>query len=74
MPCFELEALEKFLVSTTYYVEAANAQEAEALCRAGKIAYEHSSIEEGDEEWIETVSITETTDPPVDPQTSSRTS
>jgi hypothetical protein len=57
MPKFRVEALEKFIVRTTYIVEAASPEEAEAACKAGQIAYDESSIEEGDEEWIETVFV-----------------
>ena len=57
MPKYRIEALEKFVVRTTYYVEAKNRKEAETLCKAGKVAYEDSRIEEGDEEWLETVSV-----------------
>jgi hypothetical protein len=59
MPRYEVEALEKFIVRTFYHVEAANAEEAEALCKAGKVAYDDKTIEEGDEEWLETVSVEE---------------
>lgn len=59
MPRYRIEALEKFVVRTVYVVEAANAQLAEAKCRAGEVAYDEKTIEEGDEEWLETVSIEE---------------
>jgi hypothetical protein len=57
MPQYRVEALEKFIVRTVYVVEAHDAQAAEAKCKAGDVAYDQSSIEEGDEEWLETVSI-----------------
>ena len=57
MARYRVEALEKFIVRTTYYVEADDAQQAELLCKSGETAYDKSSIEEGDEEWLETVSI-----------------
>ena len=57
MPKYRVEALEKFIVRTTYHVEAKNPKQAEALCRAGKVAYDDSRIEEGDEQWLETVSV-----------------
>jgi hypothetical protein len=61
MPRYRVEALEKFVVRTFYHVEAAaNEEEAEALCKAGEVAYDDKIIEEGDEEWIETVSVEET--------------
>ena len=59
MPRYRVEALEKFVVRTEYVVEAANAQQAEAKCRAGEVAYDEKTIEEGDEEWLETVAIEE---------------
>lgn len=59
MPRYRVEALEKFVVRTVYVVEAANAQQAEAQCRAGEVAYDEKTIEEGDEEWLETVSVEE---------------
>ena len=62
MARYRVEALEKFLVRTTYLVEAANADEAEQLCRSGGMPYESHAIEEGDEEWIETLSVESTGD------------
>jgi len=59
MPRFRVEALEKFVVRTIYVVDAADAEQAEAQCRAGDVAYDHHSVEEGDEEWLETVSVEE---------------
>jgi hypothetical protein len=58
MPRYEVEALEKFVVRTVYVVTARSPQQAENLCRSGRVSYEKPQIEEGDEEWIETVSIT----------------
>ncbi len=58
MPKYRVEALEKFVVRTTYYVEAKNRKDAEKLCRDGEVAYDDKTIEEGDEEWLETVSVT----------------
>ena len=57
MPKYRVEALEKFVVRTVYHVEADNPDEAEALCKSGDVAYDEKTIEEGDEEWIETVSV-----------------
>jgi hypothetical protein len=57
MPKYRIEALEKFVVRTVYFVEAKTKRQAEKMCREGKIAYDEKTIEEGDEEWIETVSI-----------------
>jgi len=57
MPQYRVEALEKFVVCTVYLVEAADPQQAEAKCKAGEVAYDESSIEEGDEEWLVTVSV-----------------
>ncbi len=37
MPKYRIEALETFVVRTTYYVEASGPKRAEALCRAGKV-------------------------------------
>ena len=54
MPHYRVEALEKFVVRAVYLVEADSAGQAELLCRRGEVAYEHSSIDEGDEEWLET--------------------
>jgi hypothetical protein len=53
MAQYRIEALEKFIVRTTYTVEAGSPEEAEKLCKAGKVAYDDKSIEEGDEEWLE---------------------
>ena len=57
MPQYRVEALEKFIVRTVYIVEASDPQDSEAKCKAGEIAYDESSTEEGDEEWLETVSV-----------------
>ena len=57
MPMYEVEALEKFIVRTTYLVKADCPEQAEQLCKFGKVSYESKEIEEGDEEWIKTVSI-----------------
>jgi hypothetical protein len=57
---FNVVALEKFVVRTFYYaIEASTPEEAEELCRTGQVAYDEKHIEEGDEEWIETLSIEE---------------
>ena len=57
MPRFRIEALEKFVVRTVYFVDADDPEQAEALCKSSQIAYEQKTIEEGDEEWLETVSV-----------------
>lgn len=57
MPTYRIEALEKFVVRTEYVVEADSPEQAEQLCKSGEVAYEDKTIEEGDEEWLETVSI-----------------
>lgn len=57
MPKYRVEALEKFVVRTIYNVEASSPDEAEKLCKSGNAAYDDKTIEEGDEEWIETVSV-----------------
>jgi hypothetical protein len=57
MPKYHVEALEKFVVRTTYCVEAESPEQAEKLCKSGNVAYDSKSTEEGDEEWLETVSI-----------------
>jgi len=59
MPSYRIEALEKFLVRTIYYVDAVNEQEAVRKCEAGDVPYEEHVIEEGDDEWIETLSVNE---------------
>ncbi len=57
MPLYRIEALEKSVVRTEYVVGADSTEHAEQLCKAGEVAYDEKSIEEGDEEWIETVSV-----------------
>ena len=57
MPKYRVEALEKFVVRTIYHVEANSPEQAEKLCKQGDVAYDDKSIEEGDEEWIEMVSV-----------------
>lgn len=59
MPIYRVEALEKFVVRTVYRVEARSPKQAEKLCKSGDVAYDDKTVEEGDEEWIETVSIEE---------------
>jgi len=60
MPRYRVEALEKFVVRTVYFVEAASPKEAETACKAGEVAYDESVIEDGDEEWLDTVSVEKT--------------
>jgi hypothetical protein len=57
MPTYRVEALEKFIVRTTHRVTANTPAQAEQLCREGRVSYDEKTIEEGDEEWLETVSI-----------------
>ena len=57
MPKYRIEALEKFVVRTVYYVEAKNPKQAEILCKSGRVAYDDKTIEEGNEEWLETISV-----------------
>jgi len=54
---YQVEALEKFVVRTVYRVEAEDPQQAESLCKQGKVAYHRYQIEEGDEVWLETVRV-----------------
>lgn len=54
---FRVEALEKFTVRTVYHVKAKDAREAEERCQTGHVAYHEKEIEEGDEQWLETVSV-----------------
>jgi len=60
MPNYRVEALEKFIVRTVYFVEAPSRKDAEALCRKGNAAYDEHQIEEGDEVWLKTVSVRKT--------------
>ena len=57
MTRFRVEALEKFVVRTVYFIEAGTPEQAEQLCKSGESAYDQKTIEEGDEEWLETVSV-----------------
>ena len=57
MPVYRVEALEKSVVRTEYIVEADTPEQAEQLCKSGDVAYEDKTVEEGDEQWIETVSV-----------------
>lgn len=59
MPKYRVEALERFIVRTVYAVDAESPEQAEALCKSGDVAYDGSSIEEGDEQWLETVTVEE---------------
>ncbi len=57
MPKYHVEALEKFFVRTTCLVEADTPSQAEQLRKSSEVAYDDKTIEEGDEEWLETVSV-----------------
>ena len=57
MPKYRIEALEKFIVRTVYIVDADTPEQAEQLCKDDDVAYDDKTIEEGDEEWLETVSV-----------------
>jgi hypothetical protein len=57
MPRYRVEALEKFVVRTVYFVEAPSRESAEKHCRSGDAAYDEHQIEEGDETWLRTVSV-----------------
>ena len=57
MPKYRVEALERFVVRTIYYVEAKSPKQAEILCKSGRVAYDDSTIDEGDAQWLETVSV-----------------
>jgi len=57
MPQYRVEALEKFEVRTVYHVDADDPQQAEARCKSGAYAYDQASIQEGNEVWLETVSV-----------------
>lgn len=57
MPRYCVEALEKFVVRTIYHVNAADPDAAEKLCQSGQTAYDGMSVEEGNEEWLETVTV-----------------
>lgn len=60
MPDYRVEAVEKFLVRTTYYVsDVESHEEAERLCKAGEIPYDGYEVVEGDEEWVETDDVSE---------------
>jgi hypothetical protein len=59
MPSYRVEALEKFLVRTVYHVDAVNEQEAVRKCKTGDVPYDEHEIEEGDDEWIDTLSVYE---------------
>jgi hypothetical protein len=63
---FDVVAVEKFLVRTTYRnVLAEDGHEAKRRCKEGQEAYEDKEILEGDEIWVRTESITEVPcDPP----------
>ena len=54
---YRIEALEKFIVRTVYFVEADTPEQAEQLCKSGETAYDQQTIEEGEEQWLETVSV-----------------
>ena len=56
---YRVEALENFVVHTVYYVDAKSRKEAETLCKSGRVAYDDKTIEEGDEQWLETVAVEE---------------
>ena len=57
MTRFRVEALEKFVVRTVYFIEADTPEQAEQLCKSGETAYDQKTIEEGDEEWLKTLLV-----------------
>lgn len=59
MPLYCVEALERFIVRTFYEVEAETPEQAEHLCKSGEVGYDYKVVEEGDEQWVETVSVIE---------------
>ncbi|MFO0906851.1 MAG: hypothetical protein U0835_00525 [Isosphaeraceae bacterium] len=60
MPRYTVTALEKFVVRTVYAaIEAAGPEEAERIVRDGQASYDSHAIEEGGEEYLETVSVEE---------------
>jgi hypothetical protein len=59
VPRYRVEALEKFIVRTVYFITARSPKHAERLCQSGRVSYESQQIEEGDEEWLRTVSVVE---------------
>ena len=59
MPWFEVVALEKFLVRTTYRFSADSVEQAKQRVLNGEEAYGRHEIEEGDEEFIEFESVEE---------------
>ena len=54
---YRIEALEKSIVRTVYFVEANTPEQAEQFCKSGETGYDQKTIEEGDEEWLDAVSI-----------------
>ena len=44
-------------MSANYRIDDVSRKDAEAKCKEGTVAYDEKTIEEGDEEWIETVSV-----------------
>ena len=55
MGIYRVEALEKFIVRTVYHVSSDSAGMAENDCKFGRVGYDESHIEEGNEEWVETI-------------------
>lgn len=58
MKTYTVTALEKFVVRTTYHVKAKSKTEAERMCQSGEVAYDNSEPLDGEDEWLETESIT----------------
>ncbi len=56
---YEVVALEKFVVRTTYQVEADTPSAAETLVRSGQVAYDRHEIEDEPGEFDRVVSIDE---------------
>ena len=65
MPKFDVVALEKFVVKTTYKgVEAPNKAAAVTQCRSGQEAYDQHTMEDTPGSWLCTVSVTPSADTP----------
>ena len=54
---FVVDGLEKFLHHSVYYVQAPTKEWASLLAQNGHVAYDSSTVEEGGDRWLSTLSV-----------------
>lgn len=52
-----VQALERLLYKTTYYIEADSPEAAIALAQSGNVDYDDFSVQDDPGEWVQTLSV-----------------